>query len=93
MLVGHAAAIIRERPVVKGMPHKYQWHTLSLAGLGALVGLLMAIMHNFYDAFWSESPDGNIFFYLMTRVMVYALAGALVLGVISAIRNWLVQNR
>jgi hypothetical protein len=81
--------------MMQDMPRKakHQWHTLRLVGFGELVGLLMAIMHNFYDAFWSEYSDEDLFAYLMTRVVVYVLAGALVLGVISAIRNWLVQDR
>ena len=72
---------------------KHQWDTLSLILLGGLVGLTVGILHNFYDAFWNANSDSHLFAYLLTRVVIYVFAGALVLSVISAIRNWLIQDR
>jgi len=72
---------------------KHRWETPSLILLGGLVGLFAAVMHNFYAAFRDAFPEGNPFVYVVSGVVIYVLTGALVLGVISAIRNWLMQDR
>ena len=72
---------------------KHRWETPSLILLGGLVGLFAAVMHNFYAAFRNAVPEGNPFVHVVSGVVIYVLTGALVLGVISAIRNWLMQDR
>jgi len=72
---------------------KHRWETPSLILLGGLVGLFAAVMHNFYAAFRGAFPEGNPCVHIVSGVVIYVLAGALVLGVISAIRNWLMQDR
>ena len=82
---------------------KHRWDTPSLVLHGALVGLFAAIMHSFYDAFRDTMPEGNPFVdtmpegnpfaHLVSGVVMYVLTGALVLGAISAIHNWLMQDR
>ena len=72
---------------------KHRWETPCLILLGGLVGLFAAVMHNFYAAFRDAFPEGNPFVYVVSGVVIYVLTGALVLGVISAIRNWLMQDR
>ena len=57
------------------------------------MGLFAAVMHNLYDAFRNAIPEGNPFVYVVSGVVIYVLTGALVLGVVSAIRNWLMQDR
>jgi uncharacterized membrane protein HdeD (DUF308 family) len=83
--------------MMRGMAHKskskHRWDTLSLIVLGGLVGLIAGITHNFYDAFRNAVPDDDLFLQLATRAVIYVLAGALVLAVISAIHNWLIQDR
>jgi hypothetical protein len=72
---------------------KHPWDTLRLIGLGGLVGLSAAVMQNFYAAFRNAVPEGSPFVDTVIRAGIYTFAGALVLGVISVIRNWLVQDR
>ena len=82
---------------------KQRWETPSLILLGGLVGLFAAVMHNLYDAFRDAMPEGNPFIdaipegnpfvHIVSGVVIYVLAGALVLGLISTIRNWLIQDR
>ena len=82
---------------------KHRWETPSLILLGGLVGLFAAIMHNFYAAFRDAIPEGNPFVdaipegnpfvHVVSGVVIFVLTGALVLGVISAIRNWLMHDR
>ena len=67
------------------------------------MGLFAAVMHNLYAAFRDAVPEGNPFVdaipegnpfvHVVSGVVIYVLTGALVLGVISAIRNWLMQDR
>ena len=79
---------------MQGVGHKskakHRWDTLSLILLG---GLVAGILPNFYDAFRNAVPESHLFVPLATRVVIYVLAGALALGMISAIRNWLIQDR
>jgi H+/Cl- antiporter ClcA len=77
----------------QGSKAKHRWETPSLILLGGLVGLFAAVMHNFYDAFRSAIPEGNLLVHVVSGVVIYVLTGALVLGLISAIRNWLMQDR
>ncbi|WP_201836006.1 hypothetical protein [Microvirga zambiensis] len=72
---------------------KHRWDTPSLILLGGLLGLFAAVMHNFYDAFRDAIPEDNLLVHVVSGVVIFVLAGALVLGVISAIRNWLTQHR
>ena len=72
---------------------KHRWETPSLILLGGLVGLFAAVMHNLYDAFRNAIPEGNPFVHVVSGVVIYVLTGALVLGLISTIRNWLMQER
>ena len=67
------------------------------------MGLFAAVMHNLYDAFRDAmpegnpfidaSPEGNPFVHVVSGVVIYVLTGALVLGLISTIHNWLMQDR
>jgi hypothetical protein len=57
------------------------------------VGLFAAVMHNLYDAFRNAIPEGNPFVHVVSGVVIYVLTGALVLGLISTIHNWLMQDR
>ena len=72
---------------------KHRWETPSLILLGGLVGLFAAVMHNLYDAFRNAIPEGNPFVHVVSGVVIYVLTGALVLGLISTIHNWLMQDR
>ena len=82
---------------------KHRWETPSLILLGGLVGLFAAVMHNLYAAFRDAVPEGNPFVdaipegnpfvHVVSGVVIYVLTGALVLGLISTIRNWLMQDR
>jgi H+/Cl- antiporter ClcA len=72
---------------------KHRWETPSLILLGGLVGLFAAVMHNLYDAFRNAMPEGNPFVHVVSGVVMYVLTGALVLGLISTIHNWLMQDR
>lgn len=72
---------------------KHRWETPSLILLGGLVGLFAAVMHNFYDAFRNAIPEGNPFVHVVSGVAIYVLTGALGLGLISTIRNRLMQDR
>ena len=82
---------------MQSMEHKsranHRWETPSLILLGGLVGLFAAVMHNLYDAFRNASPEGNPFVHVVSGVVIYVLTGALVLGLISTIHNWLMQDR
>ena len=57
------------------------------------MGLFAAVMHNLYDAFRNAIPEGNPFVHVVSGVVIYVLTGALGLGLISTIRNWLMQDR
>ena len=57
------------------------------------MGLFAAVMHNLYDAFRNTIPEGNPFVHVVSGVVIYVLTGALGLGLISTIRNWLMQDR
>ena len=72
---------------------KHRWETPSLILLGGLVGLFAAVMHNFYEAFRNAIPEGNPFVHVVSGVVIYVLTGALGLGLISTIRNRLMQDR
>ena len=81
---------------------KHRWETPSLILLGGLLGLFAAVMHNFYAAFRDAFPEGNPFvdaipegnpFVHIVSGVVITSSPAPVLGVISAIRNWLMQDR
>jgi len=69
------------------------WDTASLLRLGGLMGLFAALVHHFYDAFWDAAPEANLLVSVVARVVIYALAGALLLGALSCLRSWIMPDR
>lgn len=64
-----------------------RWDTANLIRLGVLIGLFAAVLHHFYYALQNEVPEGNLYVYVVARMVIYALAGGLVFGGISFLHN------
>ena len=66
-------------------------------GYGALLGMFLGMLEQFCHAFcptsWQHSPGENLFAHVLIEVVIGAFAGASLLAAISAIRNWLMQDR
>ena len=71
--------------------HDAHWDTKSSALYGALLGLVGGMALNFYDAFWGHAPDDHQATHVLFEMVIFVLAGASLLAVISAIRNWLLR--
>ena len=69
-------------------PH---WDTKSFALYGALLGLVGGMTLNFFDAFWGQVPDDDQAMHALSEMVIFILAGALLLAAISFIRNWLLR--
>ena len=67
------------------------WDTKSFALYGALLGLVGGMMLNFFDAFWGQVPDDDQAMHALSEMVIFILAGALLLAAISFIRNWLLR--
>jgi hypothetical protein len=72
-----------------GPSPKQSWNTKSLALYGAGLGILVGIIHAYVHAFWSPPVEDDVLRHVVTRMILFAGAGASLLAGISAIRNWL----
>ncbi len=74
-----------------------RWDTAHLAGYGALLGIVLGMLEQFCHAFcptsWDHSPGENLFIHVLIEVVIGAFAGATLFAAISALRNWLMQDR
>ena len=68
-----------------------RWDTKGFALYGALLGLVGGMMLNFFDAFWGQVPDDDQAMDALSEMVIFILAGALLLAAISFIRNWLLR--
>ena len=73
---------MRKNPKAKAL-----WDTASLIKAGGLIGWIAAVVQDFQYALRNEIPEGNLYVSLALHVVIYALAGGLVLGGISFLRN------
>jgi hypothetical protein len=81
----------------EGLRYRNRWNTAHLSGYGALLGIVLGMLqqfcHVFCPASWLHSPGENLFTHVLIEVVIGAFAGATLLAAISALRNWLMQDR
>lgn len=68
------------------------WKTRRFTLYGAVIGLIVGIVHGYLHAFWSDAAEGDAITHVRTRMVVFIVAGAVLLGAISAIRNWIMRR-
>jgi hypothetical protein len=82
--------------MTKGPEPRKRWDTAGFTLYGALLGMCAAIAEQFCHAFcpsaWRHTPEGDLFAHVVIEVVVFAAAGAALLGAICAIRNRLVRG-
>jgi hypothetical protein len=69
------------------------WNTIGFALFGAALGVGVGIVHNFIHAFWSRTFQDDLLTHIVARMCLFTVAGAVILGAISAIRNRLMRAR
>lgn len=68
------------------------WKTKRFVLYGAVTGLVVGIVHGYLHAFWSEALEGDPITHVRTQMVVFIVSGAVLLGSVSAIRNWLMRR-
>jgi len=68
---------------------KQPWDTKRLALYGAGLGILAGIIHAYVHAFWSLPVEDDVLTHVLTRMVMFVVAGASSLAAVSAISNWL----
>jgi hypothetical protein len=83
--------------MVNNLGSRKRWDTGRLALYGALLGMFLGMAEQFCHvlcpASWRHGPEGNVFARVLIEVVIGAVAGAALFAAISAIRNWLVQEK
>jgi disulfide bond formation protein DsbB len=68
------------------------WKTRRFVLYGAVIGLVVGVVHVYDHVFWRETPEDDLLTHVRTRMVVFIVAGAAFLGAVSAIRNWLIRR-
>jgi hypothetical protein len=69
------------------------WKTRRFALYGAVIGLVVGVVHVYDHAFWRKTPEDDLLTHVQTWMVVFIVAGAALLGAVSVIRNWFMQRR
>ncbi|WP_457094521.1 hypothetical protein [Microvirga sp. P5_D2] len=69
-----------------------RWSTREFAFYGALLGLLVGVVHNYVHAFWDTSYEGDVSTHILTEMVIFIVGGAAGLAAVAAIRNWFRQR-
>jgi hypothetical protein len=68
------------------------WKTAHFALYGAVIGLLVGIVHSYTHAFWSHALEDDLHTHVRNYMIGSIMTGAAILGAVSVIRNWLVRR-
>ena len=69
------------------------WDTKRFALYGALLGMVGGIIRSFIDAFSRQAPDSDQTMHVLSVTVLFVVAGALLLAMVAAVRNWFLQSR
>jgi hypothetical protein len=69
------------------------WNTKRLAGYGAMLGVVVSIIHAYVHAFWSQIPEDGLLEHVLWTIPFRVVAGAALFAAVSAIRNWLIRKQ
>ena len=70
----------------------HRWDTKRFAFYGALLGMVVGVIHNYFDAFWGQVSDATQTTDFLPEIVILMLAGAALLAAVSAIRNWVLRQ-
>jgi hypothetical protein len=68
------------------------WNTPGLAYLGAFLGIALATAHHIHHVSVGDLSENNAVVHIFGELFAATSAGALLLGIISEIRNRLVRR-
>ena len=66
------------------------WNTPGLACLGAFFGIGLATAHQFHHVSADDLPEQSAIVHIFGELFVVTIGGAVLMAIISGIRNWLV---
>jgi hypothetical protein len=69
------------------------WVPKEFAFYGALLGLMVGVVHAYVHAFWSRTGDANVVEHVLWETVISMVAGAALSAILAVIRNRLAQNR
>jgi hypothetical protein len=65
------------------------WHTKRFAFYGALLGVIVSIVHGYDHAFLRPHYEGDLLTHVLIRIVLFITSGTVGLAAVAGIRNWL----
>jgi hypothetical protein len=65
------------------------WDTKRFAFYGAVLGVLVSIVHGYDHAFWRPYYEGDLLTHVLNQMVLFITSGTVGLAAVAAIRNWL----
>jgi hypothetical protein len=68
------------------------WSAKHFAFYGAMLGIVLGVIHAYVHGFWSGVYGDFLVTHILSRMVLFVVAGSSLLAAVSVIRNWLVRD-